>query len=51
MERKFKVYLLGDREYFEYTDTIGQKIKKDLAFMQSLLDLLYLDIQCQQLND
>jgi len=44
MEREFKIYLLGDREYFEYTDANGQKIKKNLAFMQSLLDLLYLDI-------
>jgi len=44
MEREFKIYLLGDREYFEYTDANGQKIKKDLAFTQSLLDLLYLDI-------
>jgi len=44
MERDFKVYLLGNREYFEYTDAMGQKIKKDLAFMQSLMDLLYLDI-------
>jgi hypothetical protein len=44
MERDFKVYLLDDREYFEYTDAMGQKIKKDLAFTQSLMDLLYLDI-------
>lgn len=44
MEREFKVYLLGDREYFEYTNEIGQKTKKDFAFTQSLLDWLYLDI-------
>lgn len=44
MEREFKVYLLGDRECFEYTSEIGQQTKKDLAFAQSLLDWLYLDI-------
>ena len=44
MEREFKVYLLVDREYFEYTDAMGQKVKKDFAFTQSLLDLMYLDI-------
>lgn len=44
MEREFKVYLLGDKEYFEYTNEIGQKTKNDFAFTQSLLDWLYLDI-------
>ena len=44
MECRFKVYLLDDREYFEYMQGDGRAIKKDFAFSQSLLDLLYLDI-------
>ena len=43
MEYSFKVYISGEKEYFEYGN--GQKtIKKGFAFSQSLMDLLYLDI-------
>lgn len=43
MSYSFQVYLDGDREFFVY-DENNRKTKKDLAFSQSLLDLLYLDI-------
>lgn len=43
MAYSFKVYISGEKEYFEYEN--GQKtIKKGFAFSQSLMDLLYLDI-------
>ena len=43
MAYSFKVYISGEKEYFEYGN--GQKtIKKGFAFSQSLMDLLYLDI-------
>lgn len=43
MAYTFQVYLAGDRECFVY-DENNRKRKKDFAFSQSLLDLLYLDI-------
>jgi len=43
MAYTFQVYLDGDRECFVY-DENNRKRKKDFAFSQSLLDLLYLDI-------
>jgi len=43
MAYSFKVYISEEKEFFEYGN--GQKtIKKGLAFSQSLMDLLYLDI-------
>lgn len=43
MAYSFKVYISGDKEYFEYGDELRTR-KKGFAFSQSLMDLLYLDI-------
>ena len=43
MAYSYKVYISGDKEYFEYGDELRTR-KKGCAFSQSLLDLLYLDI-------
>lgn len=39
----FKTYVTGGREYFVYGDS-SKPTKKDFPFLESLLDLLYLDI-------
>ena len=39
----FKTYVTGGREYFIYGDS-SKPTKKDFPFLESLLDLLYLDI-------
>ena len=44
MANEFKVYLVNDKECFVVSRDNGRKVKKDLAFSQSLLELLYLDI-------
>ena len=43
MAYSFKVYISGEKEYFEYGNE-QKTIKKGFAFSQSLMDLLYLDI-------
>ena len=44
MANEFKVHLVNDRECFVVSRDNGREAKKDLAFSQSLLELLYLDI-------
>lgn len=39
-----KAYIIGDREHFEWTDAAGNKIEKDFALTQSLLDFLDVDL-------
>ena len=43
MAYSFKVYISGEKEYFEYGNE-QKTIKKGFVFSQSLMDLLYLDI-------
>ena len=41
----FKIYVVGEKEYFEFTLPCGRTTKRDFPFSESLIDFYYLDFR------